>query len=414
MNSVRYLIPGIFRVKREEAEIKRGRTFSSHFNGFTCQVGRLMGINSGFIMIGILFCPLISVYCDMLLWFRKFGFKEVYLRWAGIPVLGLIISVFTREPHESFLTAFLISTTFTAFFWNGCYIIFILFRKQYPLLKDTAKRLFFTTLSVSAFLIIFDPIICLIFGFKSVADINNAAIIFDHSIINFLAAVIVSSFYENAYFFEKWKLSIQQNEALKSQQIRTQFEVLQNQMSPHFLFNSLNALTTLIAEDAQLAIKFTEKLSEVYRYILQNKEKELVKLEEEMDFVKNYIFLLQIRYPENLKVHFDIDPIYLKTSIAPLTIQILVENATKHNAISKTHPLQIEIYVENGKSIVVKNNLQLKKVLEKSTKTGLKNIQKRYAYLGQHQIDVITTAKNFMVAVPLLHIHEEKHELSPA
>jgi len=350
----------------------------------------------------------------MLLWLKKIGLKEVYLRWIGIPVLGLIISISTKEPGETFLTAFLISTFFTAFFWNGCYLIFIFFRRRYPLLAHTGKRLFYTLLSLSLFLIIFDPLLCLVFGFKSVSDINQPLIMFDHSHINFIAAIVIGSIYENAYFFEKWKLSIQQNEALKSQQIRTQFEVLQNQMSPHFLFNSLNTLTTLIAEDAQLSIAFTEKLSEVYRYILQNKEKELVRLEDELDFVKNYIFLLQIRYPENLKVDFNVNATFLSSSIAPLTIQILVENAIKHNAISKVHPLQIEIYVENGKSIVVKNNLQLKKGLEKSTKTGLKNIEKRYAYLSNEQIDVITTAQNFMVAIPLLHIHTERAELSIA
>ncbi len=348
----------------------------------------------------------------MQLWLKRIGIKEVYLRWVGIPVLAIIISFFHLDPNESWFSEFLIALAFTAFFWNGCYLIFKIYRKKYPLLGQTAKRIFFTIITLSAFLIIFDPILCLLFGFKTLADIGNPAILFDHSFINFLAAIVVGSIYENAYFFEKWKLSIQQNEALKSQQIRTQFEVLQNQMSPHFLFNSLNTLTTLIAEDTRLAIAFTEKLSEVYRYILQNKEKELVRLEDELDFVKNYIFLLQIRFPENLKVKYDIDARYLDSNIAPLTIQILVENAIKHNTISKTHPLQIEIYVENGKSIVVKNNLQLKKVLEKSTQTGLKNIKKRYAYLSKNQIDIITTAQNFMVAVPLLHIHQETEELS--
>ncbi|MEM7299383.1 MAG: histidine kinase, partial [Bacteroidota bacterium] len=213
-------------------------------------------------------------------------------------------------------------------------------------------------------------------------------------------------------FFDQWHHSIKINEALKNQQIRTQFEVLQNQMSPHFLFNSLNTLTTLIAEDSNVAISFTERLSEVYRYILQNKEKEVVKLGEELDFVANYVFLLKIRYPENLQVEWKVDDKYLDNSIAPLTIQILVENAIKHNVISKTKPLLIEIYVENGKSIVVKNNLQKKKTIEKSTKTGLANIHKRYEYFGKQNIDVITTAENFMVAVPLLNISTAEEQLA--
>jgi len=229
---------------------------------------------------------------------------------------------------------------------------------------------------------------------------------------NLIPTAIIGSLYENAYFFDKWKSQIQANEALKNQQVRTQFEVLQNQMSPHFLFNSLNTLTTIIAEDQNIAIQFTEKLSEVYRYILQNREKELVKLDEELEFVKNYVFLLQIRYPENLKVDFRIDDAFLETSVPPLTLQMLVENAIKHNIISKSKPLKIDIYVENGKSIIVKNNLQTKNTVEKSTKTGLSNIKERYAYFGQRNIDIITTRDNYMVAVPILDIQFEPDLIS--
>ncbi len=165
---------------------------------------------------------------------------------------------------------------------------------------------------------------------------------------NFVAAIIITLAYEATYFFEKWKQTFKQNEDLKNQQIRTQFEVLQNQMSPHFLFNSLNALTTLIAENQDIAIEFTQKLSEVYRYILQTKDKELVTLSEEIEFTKAYLFLLQMRYPENLKFDFKIETQYMEEYIAPLTIQMLVENAVKHNVISKSNPLTIDIYVENG------------------------------------------------------------------
>ncbi len=182
-------------------------------------------------------------------------------------------------------------------------------------------------------------------------------------------------------------------------------------MSPHFLFNSLNTLTTLIAENQKTAIDFTEKLSEVYRYILQNREKELVSLKDELDFVRSYVFLLQMRYPENLSVDFSIDERHLKQSIPPLTLQILVENAIKHNAISKAHPLKIDIYVDNGKSVVVRNNLQLKKTIEKSTKTGLSNIRKRYQYFGKRNIDIINTATNFLVAAPLLDLSNESDQL---
>lgn len=227
--------------------------------------------------------------------------------------------------------------------------------------------------------------------------------------MNFILAIIIGTIYETVFFFEKWKETIKQNEELKNQQIRTQFEVLQNQMSPHFLFNSLNTLTTLIAENQEIAIDFTQKLSEVYRYILQNKERELVYLHEELEFAKSYLFLLKMRFPDNLTATFQIDKEYESMSIAPLTIQMLVENAIKHNVVSKAHPLHIDVYVENGKSIVVKNNLQIKHVIEKSTKTGLANISKRYEYLDNRQIEIMTTPKNYMVAIPLINLFEDKN-----
>ncbi len=343
----------------------------------------------------------------------KFNLKEVHVRWAGIFVLAFIMSlIYPIEEGESLLKKYLISLTFTTVFWNAAYRIFILFRKRFPEIKETPKRLLITILSLTVVFVVLDPILCSILNVQAVEKLFSLERLSFSIPLNLFASAIVGSIYENVYFFEKWKKTIQLNELLKNQQIRTQFEVLQNQMSPHFLFNSLNTLTTLIAEDKQLAIDFTEKLSEVYRYILQNKEKELVSLQEELDFVNNYIFLLRIRYPENLKVYSQVSSEYMNRSIAPLSLQILVENAIKHNVISKANPLQIDIYVENGRSIVVKNNLQIKKTIEKSTKTGLANIQKRYTYLGTQNIDIITTAKNFMVAIPLLSVIHDKDKAS--
>jgi two-component system, LytTR family, sensor kinase len=335
--------------------------------------------------------------------------REVYVRWVGIVILSYLMALLnTFKLGEIKFEQYLVSFIFTTIYWNGAFTIFIFYRKKFPEIRQTPKRLVITFFTLLVFLLLADPLICTVLDLKPMAETLNAQRIINTTIVNLILGSIVGSVYENVYFFELWKTSIQLNEELKNQQIRTQFEVLQNQMSPHFLFNSLNTLTTLIAEDQKIAIDFTERLSEVYRYILQNKEKELVLLAEELEFVKAYIFLLQMRYPENLTVHFKVDEKYLEQSIAPLTMQMLVENAIKHNTISKAHPLHIEIYVDNGKSIIVKNNLQQKKVIDKSTKTGLKNIRKRYEYFGNHEVDVIVTANNFMVAVPLIQVIREK------
>ena len=343
--------------------------------------------------------------------FKNYRLREVHVRWSGIAILSVIMMLLYKEPDETYLAKYGTSFLFTSFFWNGAFMLFMYFRRVYPQIRQTPKRLVVTIFWLAILLVFGDPLLCLLFGLKDWQTVLDPTVAFEHAPTNFLAAVVVGSIYENVYFFEQWKKSIQLNEALKNQQIRTQFEVLQNQMSPHFLFNSLNALTTLIAENGMVAIEFTEKLSEVYRYILQNKEKEVVRLGDELEFAKNYMFLLQIRYPENLKANFNVEEKFHHQSIAPLTIQMLLENAIKHNRISKAHPLEIDIYVNNNHSVVVKNNLQKRNVIEKSTKTGLANIKKRYAYFGYDSIKITSTSKDFLVAIPLLHIKNDTEQM---
>ena len=335
--------------------------------------------------------------------------KEKYLRWIGITLVALLLAAIVKRDSElPFLLDYSISWVITAIYWNVAFMVFMYYRRKYPLIRQTPKRLAFTITILLVFIMGSDILVCHFLNGKDFSQLFEAPLDYlEYSPVTLSVTLIVGSIYENVYFFEQWRNSIRINEALKNQQIRTQFEVLQNQMSPHFLFNSLNALSALISEDTTLAIKFTDKLSDVYRYILQNKEKELVTLEEELVFVKAYVFLQQMRYPENLQVNFTIPSRCTSMHIAPLTLQILIENAIKHNIVSKAYPLCIEVYVENERTIVVKNILQKRNVLEKSTKTGLRNIQKRYHYLGHDDIEIIQTAKNFMVTIPLIRVKED-------
>lgn len=336
--------------------------------------------------------------------------REVHIRWIGIALVA-VIAMFANPEHlqeHSWYYVYFISVSFTATYWNGaCFFIFY-FRRKFSEISKTKRRLIFSSLGILIWMSIGGLPLKLLFHISSFEDLLVTSEHTQFLPFNFVAALVVSLSYEAFYFFEKWKDLFRQNQELKNQQARTQFEVLQNQMSPHFLFNSLNTLTTVIAEDQVAAISFTEKLSEVYRYILQNKERDLVSLEEELEFVRSYLFLLKMRYPDNLLFEFKIEKEHLELSIPPLTLQMLVENAIKHNIVSKSKPLHIELYIENRSSIIVKNNLQKKESLGKSTKTGLDNIKKRYKILGGREIDIITTVDNFMVAVPLIDVLEEK------
>lgn len=340
--------------------------------------------------------------------------KEIYIRWLGIPILSFaLVFVIKDEMYLEgyFLRSFFICFVFTSVFWNGVYLIIKWNRNKFKEIDQTAKRLLFTSFYSSIFLLLASNVVGLVIGTCTIENFLTPEYFFRYTHISFLSAFMVASLYEASYFFTKWEASIIQNQELKSQQIRVQYSVLQNQMSPHFLFNSLNTLTTLISEDQNIAIDFTQTLAEVYRYILQNRERELVRLEDEIEFCKSYVFLLKKRYPENLHVHFSISE--NNKYIAPLTVQMLIENAIKHNVISKNVPLDIDVAVE-GDDLVVRNQLQVKKSLEKSTKTGLDNIKKRYALLGNRSVDVQVTDENFVVRVPLIELISETEYLKSA
>jgi LytS/YehU family sensor histidine kinase len=210
--------------------------------------------------------------------------------------------------------------------------------------------------------------------------------------------------YEGVYIYQKLQESVLEAQKFQTEHIKSQFEVLKNQIDPHFLFNSLNTLASIITEKPHMAVDFAEKLSQVYRYILQNKDKEVVALETEINFVKSYVFLLQTRFEQNLIVNFEVGEAYLNQCIPPLSLQILVENAIKHNVVSQAKPLRVDIFIDRETSIVVRNNLQPKRHITTSNKIGLDNIIKRYQYLTNQSVEILPTPQDFKVALPLLSV----------
>lgn len=188
---------------------------------------------------------------------------------------------------------------------------------------------------------------------------------------------------------------------LQKENLQSQFEVLRQQVNPHFLFNSLNVLTSLIKLEPDLAEKFTEHLSKVYRYVLENKDNDLVNLQTELDFLDAYIFLLNIRFMDKIDVRVSIDDDKKELKILPLALQLLIENAIKHNSMSKKNPLRIDIYVENENTLTVENNLQERESHMASTGVGLKNINHRYSLLEMPAPQFYKTDTKFIARIPL-------------
>ena len=219
-----------------------------------------------------------------------------------------------------------------------------------------------------------------------------------------LLSAIYIGIYEAAYYMTALGKSLKMQEQLKRQNVESQLEILKNQVKPHFLFNSLNTLTSLIPDDPDLAVDYVQKLSKVYRYILEIKDKKLIPLQEELDCIKAYLFMLSIRFGENLRTEIDETDLNFNDHIVPLSLQLLVENAVKHNIISSKKPLTIKIHKGKNDSLMVCNNLQRKSQTMPSTKTGLDNIKSRYKILANKEVEVIVTDKDFTVTLPLVKV----------
>jgi len=208
------------------------------------------------------------------------------------------------------------------------------------------------------------------------------------------------------YFMSQYKKKEIEAEALKKISIESQFEALRTQINPHFLFNSFNVLSTLVYKDPETSYLFIQQLSKVYRYLLDGHQKKLVTLTQELEFINSYIFLLSIRFKNNLKINNQIPDNLKDYYIAPASLQMLIENAIKHNIVSIKHPLNIDLYAEDTEYIVVENNLQEKKLEEKSTSIGLRNIKSRYEFISDKTVEVIKNASKFTVKVPIIELKE--------
>ena len=188
---------------------------------------------------------------------------------------------------------------------------------------------------------------------------------------------------------------------LEKEKAMVMYESLKQHLNPHFLFNSLTSLRSLIKTDAKTATSFLDGMSKVYRYVLKRGEQELVRLQDELDFVKTFAELQKTRFKEGLEVNINVDEAMFNKYIAPVTLQNLVENAIKHNTADKDSPLVIDIFVDDN-YVVVRNNLQRYRIVETSNKKGLASLQTLYRYYSEKQVEIKEDRHYFTVKIPLL------------
>ena len=330
--------------------------------------------------------------------------SEKQIRYSGIVLLalGLPLLMGYKKGYYHYHVFHTLVVTFSN--WQGCVWIMNYYQNKYPNYALTKIRIISELLAVLVLIVVIATIHSLLMHLLYGTPFSWYRI--PHFMtVNAMITVFAGAFYESRYFFERWNETFIETQRLRRQTTQSQLEVLKNQVNPHFLFNSLNTLLTLIPENKQTAKKFTRKLGAVYQYILQYQNQELTTLEQEFNFIKAYLFLQQMRFGDNLKARIEIDPAYQTYQIVPLSLQMLVENAIKHNVVSGARPLYIKIS-NQGDRLVVSNNLQLKSVRQtvskNSTKIGLKNIQNRYRFFTHTPIEIDAKNDCFQVTIPLL------------
>lgn len=339
---------------------------------------------------------------------KYLGFNDTWFTILGIPLVTLLLSVlFFNEPNDTwfmFTKRVFGGLSFTIMYWLGIRYAMVWLRKRYDGIEHVMKRLIIIALLILFFAPIAGSLLNEIIQYSAdwidykrmYQGGNEDKILPTYFICFFMIAV-----YEAIYFYYQLKESIVEREQAKQEQIRSELAGLRNQVNPHFLFNSMNTLMNIVKEDQELAVNFLKKLSKVYRYVLENRAEQIIPLSKELDFIHSYVFLQKERFKGNLEVAIKIADQYLTQRIIPLSLQILFENAIKHNVISRKKPLLIEVFITHGK-LIVRNNLQRKEQVMDSTKVGLENIKTRYRFFTEETVDVTEDGQYFSVAIPLL------------
>jgi len=336
---------------------------------------------------------------------KGFSKTEFVAMILGSMLIGIMVPIvfYDKNPFLSiplFLKSFGITILYSSSLWLTCSFAIKKIWQYFAIPEKVVQNVLLQLIAITL-------IVSIIVFIVGLVDAN----LFDEEFIplyktnfkiSFTISLFISGIYNSIYLFELLKKSIREKEQLEKANVQSQLEILKNQVKPHFLFNSLNTLATLIPEDKDQSVKYVESLAKVYRYILELKDKKLISLHEELECIQSYLFMLQIRFGDNLKVNINENGLTESHHIVPLSLQLLIENAMKHNVVSNKNPLYIDIAKGQNSNLLISNNLQKKEQIMPSTGLGLENINKRYQMISDKKIDVIITEKQFSVSIPLI------------
>jgi two-component system, LytTR family, sensor kinase len=276
-------------------------------------------------------------------------------------------------------------------------------QRKYPEISQSTKRII---LKCFVNIFVMTPAIVIIFFLYDQLHILGYHLttsdLLQGLLVGLMVNLVFSTLWEALYIMDKHRESIVEKELLSQMSLQQEFDILKSQVNPHFLFNCFNTLSSLINEDPKKAEIFLDELSKVYRYLLRNNETGLSNLQNELKFIESYFRLLKTRHGDAVQFRVEADKRYDNYLLPSLSLQLLVENAVKHNVLSKNKPLVIDIFTTAGNRLIINNNLQRRTKKGPSNKIGLDNIRTKYSLLGQSGFHVMEDAKNFTVVLPLI------------
>ncbi|MFV8464987.1 2TM domain-containing protein [Flavobacterium sp. LB1P62] len=312
-----------------------------------------------------------------------------------------------RFDFETILTTFWVSSLYSFGIGFGNGVINSILNKKWDWLEHTNLRVYFgiiaTVLYTVPVVLIIDYITFVVFQKMNPAEFFNDRMIWVH-LFYIILSLGVSTFMHARSFMANWKQASRKEvteQKIIAGTASAKFESLKNQIDPHFLFNSLNVLSSLIEENTENAQRFTTSLSKIYRYVLEQKDKELVSVEEELAFAKTYMNLLKMRFENSLFYELPTSNINPEAKVVPLSLQLLLENTVKHNVVSEQRPLHIRITIE-GDYLAIQNEYQKKEVLQDRQGVGLQNIINRYGIITNRKVLIEQNEKTFTVKIPIL------------
>jgi two-component system LytT family sensor kinase len=333
---------------------------------------------------------------------------QLYSFIASMPIIDFLLNYILYDERlfkdiNIWLISFPLIFIIGIFSWRAHVYVSGIIRIKYPELKHSGLRialLGFCLVPLMSGSIVF---IFLIYDMFHIVGYN---ITFEDVklglVVGFCINLIFETLYETDYILGKFKESVEEKEAMQQMAMQQEFDTLKSQVNPHFLFNCFNTLSSLISEDKVKAEAFLNELSKVYRYLLQSNDDGLTTLQNEIQFVHSYYKLLQTRHGNAVQLNLEIDKRYDTYLLPSLSLQLLIENVVKHNVVSKSVPLEIDIFTIAGNKLVINNNLMRRMVNAPSNKVGLENIKAKYVLLQQTGFEVMEDERNFTVILPLI------------